>query len=75
VKPGLPPFLLIQGDADQSVPYNFTVAFAAKLKAAKVPCTFITITNAGHRIADWPKFAPDFQQKSRAWLEEKLAAK
>jgi pectinesterase len=75
VKPGLPPFLLIQGDADQSVPYNFTVDFAAKLKAAKVPCTFITITNAGHRIADWPKLAPDFQPKWRAWLEENLAAK
>ena len=51
------------------------MAFAAKLKAAKVPCMFITITNAGHRIADWPKLAPDFQPKWRAWLEENLAAK
>lgn len=75
VRPGLPPFLLIQGDADQSVPYNFTVDFAAKLKAANVPCEFITITNAGHRIADWPKHDPAIQNKFRAWLEKNLAGK
>jgi acetyl esterase/lipase len=74
VKPGLPPFLLIQGNADKSVSYNFTVDFATKLRAANVPYEFITITNAGHRILDWQQFDPDFQQKWIAWLAKKLAA-
>jgi pectinesterase len=75
VRPGLPPFLLIQGDADQSVAYNFTVDFAGKLRAANVPCEFITIPGAGHRILDWDKFDPAWQGKFAAWLNEKLAAK
>ncbi len=75
VRPGLPPFLLIQGNADQSVAYDFTVAFAEKLRAASVPCEFITLTNASHRIADWNKFDPAWQTKLIAWLNETLAVK
>ena len=73
VRPGLPPFLLIQGDTDKTVAYDLTLAFQAKLKAAGVPCDLITLTNAQHRIADWGKAAPDFQAKMMAWLREKLA--
>ena len=73
VRPGLPPFLLIQGDTDKTVVYDLTLAFQAKLKAAGVPCDLITLTNAQHRIADWDKAAPDFQAKMMAWLREKLA--
>jgi acetyl esterase/lipase len=75
VAPGLPPFLLIQGDADKTVPYNQTLNFQAKLKAANVSCDLITITNGTHRIADWTKFDPAWQRKLIAWLNEKLAAK
>ncbi len=73
VRPGLPPFLLIQGDTDKTVAYDLTLAFQAKLKAAGVPCDLITLTNAQHRIAGWGKVAPDFQAKMMAWLGEKLA--
>ena len=74
-RPGLPPFLLLQGNADQSVAYDLNVIFAAKLRAAGVPCEFITLTNAGHRIADWSKYDAAWQAKLVAWLNEKLAAK
>ena len=74
VAPGLPPFLLIQGDADKSVAHDLTVNFQAKLQAANVSCDLITITNGTHRIADWKNFDPDWQKKLIAWLEEKLAA-
>ena len=74
VAPGLPPFLLVQGDADKSVAHDLTVNFQAKLQAANVSCDLITITNGTHRIADWKKFDPAWQGKLVAWLEEKLAA-
>jgi len=74
VRPGMPPFLLIQGDADKTVAYDLTLMFQAKLRAAGVPCDLITLTNAQHRIADWEKVAPGFQAKVMAWLGEKLVA-
>jgi len=75
VSPGLPPFLLIQGSADKTVPYPETVKFQSILQATNVPCDFITITNAQHAIADWSKFDPTWQTKLMAWLDDKLAEK
>ena len=75
IRPGLPPFFLIQGDADKSVIYSQTVDFQSKLKAAGVSCDFLTITNGTHRIADWNKSDPEWQSKLAAWLKKKLAAK
>jgi pectinesterase len=75
IQPGLPPFLLVQGSADKTVPYDQTVNFQSKLKAAGVPCDLITITNGQHRIADWVKFDPDWARQAAAWLDGKLAAK
>jgi acetyl esterase/lipase len=73
VAPGLPPFLLIQGDQDKSVAHDLTVNFQTKLLASNVSCDLITITNGTHRIADWGKFYPGWQSKLISWLDEKLA--
>ena len=75
VKPGLPPFLLIHGDADKSVPYEQSVRFQAKLKENGVPCELIVIKDAPHRITDWSKFDTSYQARMIAWLEGNLAAK
>jgi pectinesterase len=75
VKPGLPPFLVIQGSADKTVPAGQSLAFQEKLKAAGVTCDLILIPEGQHRINDWKKFTPDWQQRLVAWLNEKLAAK
>lgn len=75
VKPGLPPFLLINGSADKTVPFGQTENFAKALQAAKVDCTLISIPEGQHRINDWKKFTPDWQRQLVNWLEEKLAAK
>ncbi len=72
VTPGLPPFLLIQGTADTSVPPQYTFDFAARLKAANVPCDLIVITNAQHRISDWSNFDPAWQTKVIAWLNDQF---
>ena len=75
VQPGLPPFLLLNGSADKTVPFGQTENFARALTAAKVDCTLISIPEGQHRIADWKKFSPDWQRQLVNWLDEKLAAK
>ena len=70
--PGLPPFLLIHGTADQSVTYSQSVNFQAKLKENKVPCELITVKGAPHKITDWDKFDPGWEEKMVAWLKQVL---
>ena len=74
IKPGLPPFIILQGSADKTVPAEQSQAFQKKLQAAGVSCDMITIPEGQHRIADWNHFDPDWQSKLVAWLNEKLAA-
>jgi alpha-L-fucosidase 2 len=73
VKPGLPPFLFVQGDADRTVPYNQTLAFMSKLKENGVTNDMITIKGAPHRITEWDKVDPSYKEKLITWLEQKLA--
>ena len=75
VKPGLPPFLIIQGSADKTVPAGQSIAFQEKLKAAGVDCELMLIPEGQHRINDWEKFNPAWQGKLIAWLNEKLVVK
>lgn len=75
VQPGLPPFLIIQGDADKTVPIGQSRAFQEKMKSAGNVCDLITIPQGQHRIRDWKQLMPDWQQQLVAWLNEKLAAK
>ena len=72
VKPGLPPFLLLQGTEDKSVPYPQSVNLQARLVEAGVPCELITLTNATHRLAEWKNFDAAYQNKLVAWLRETL---
>ena len=72
VRAGLPPFLLLHGDADQSVPFQTSVNFQAKLRAAGVPCELITIAGAPHGLQAWEKFAPEYPARMIAWLRQYL---
>jgi pectinesterase len=72
VQRGLPPFLIVQGDMDRTVPHAQSEAFQAALKSKGVTCDFITIPGAQHRINDWEKFDPAWRDKVIAWLNEKL---
>ena len=72
VKPGLPPFLLLHGDADKTVPYPTSVNFQARLRAAGVPCELITIPGAPHGLLTWDKFLPGYQDQMIAWLRANL---
>jgi pectinesterase len=75
VKPGLPPFLIVQGSADKTVPANQSLVFQKALQAAGVTCDVIIIPEGQHRINDWKRFTPDWQQQLVNWLNEKLAVK
>jgi dipeptidyl aminopeptidase/acylaminoacyl peptidase len=72
IAPGLPPFLLVQGDADKSVPYQGSLNFQAKMKADGNTCDLITIHGCPHDIAKWPQYDPDFSQKIVDWLQKNL---
>lgn len=74
VKPGLPPFLLLHGDADKTVPYQTSLNFQAKLRASGVICDLITLPGAGHGLLNWNQFLPDYADQMTAWLREKLEA-
>ncbi|HEX4055893.1 MAG TPA: alpha/beta hydrolase [Tepidisphaeraceae bacterium] len=67
-KPGLPPFFIMQGDADRSVPYQGSLNFVAKLKENGVRCEMVTLKGAPHNIGKWEAVDPMFQQKMVDWL-------
>ena len=48
VRPGLPPVVSIQGDADPTVPYSHSVRLHAALEKAGVPNKLITVTGGLH---------------------------
>jgi alpha-L-fucosidase 2 len=72
LKPGLPPFLLVHGDADPKVSYQKDVEFRAKLLALGVPCDLITIHGGGHGMISWGKIAPEYKEEVVAWLQKTL---
>ncbi len=52
-----PPFLILQGDADRTVPAAQSQAFAAQLQAAGVPATLVMVKDGPHGLAN-PKEQP-----------------
>jgi alpha-L-fucosidase 2 len=72
VRPGLPPFLLLHGDADKTVPLQESINFQAKLKACGVPCDLMVIPGAPHRLTEWANSDPDYPGRMIAWLRRTL---
>lgn len=72
VKPGLPPFLQIHGDADMTVPYSQSVEFEKKMKAAGNSCETITVKGGGHGMGGWAKLNSNYAAQMIAWLRKTL---
>lgn len=72
VRPGLPPFLLLHGDADKTVPLQESVNFQAKLRASGVPCDLMVIPGAPHRLTEWAKCDPGYSDRMIRWLRQTL---
>lgn len=76
VSPDDPPFLLLHGDKDESVPFAQSEEMEQALKAAGVPVKLIRIEGAGHG----PTFPgasnpPDYLGEMVAWFNRYLVAK
>jgi acetyl esterase/lipase len=74
LRAGLPPFLLVHGDADRSVPYVQSVVFRDRLRALGVRCDLFTLAGAPHRMSEWHKFQADYVARTVAWLRTVLVA-
>ncbi|HEY8995676.1 MAG TPA: alpha/beta hydrolase [Lacunisphaera sp.] len=72
VRPGLPPFLLVHGDADKTVPIQQSRDFQEKLRANGVECELQILPGAGHRLSDWERVAPGYTANYLAWLDRHL---
>jgi alpha-L-fucosidase 2 len=72
VQPGLPPFLLVQGDADKTAPYPQTLDFESILKRNGIPCDLIVIRSGNHRISEWERLSPGWATQVANWLQTHL---
>ena len=74
VRPGLPPFLLIHGEADKSVPYQQSLNLQDRLRTAGVPCDLIGLPGAPHRLTAWEAADPRWTDRMVSWLQAALNA-
>jgi alpha-L-fucosidase 2 len=72
IRPGLPPFLQIHGDKDETVPISQSLNFEAKMKAAGNSCETITVAGGIHGMGGWEKLGSDYQAQMIAWLRKTL---
>ncbi len=72
IRSGLPPFLQIHGDKDETVPLSQSVNFEAKMKAAGNSCETITVPGGIHGMGGWEKLGSDYQAQMIAWLRKTL---
>ena len=69
VRSGVPPTIVIHGDADDTVPYAHSVRLRDALQKAGVPNQLVTIAGGGHG-----GFAPDEMQRLYATIQSFLTA-
>jgi dipeptidyl aminopeptidase/acylaminoacyl peptidase len=62
----------VHGTEDKSVPFQQSLSFQARLKAAGGTCELISIPGAPHRMSDWEKFDAGYAARIAAWLKQTL---
>jgi len=72
VHAGLPPFLLVHGTADMSVPYEQSPRFQRALREAGVSCDLVTIPDGTHGTSHWDDLAPGWRDQVVAWIARSL---
>lgn len=75
IRPGLPPMLLLHGDADRTVAIAMTRRFEEKMLAAGNTCDVIVLPRAQHGLLGWDKIAPNYRQQIADWLTVHLKSK
>jgi len=72
----MPPYLLIHGTADSTVPYDQSVRMCDRMKQAGASCEIFAVQGAPHGVGPWEK-TPEFQGykgKMVEWLGQTLGA-
>ncbi len=72
VRSGMPPVLIVHGDADKTVPLDQSRAFIARLKEAGVPCELIVRPGAPHSLVGGEKIETAYRERMLAWLAATL---
>jgi acetyl esterase/lipase/catechol 2,3-dioxygenase-like lactoylglutathione lyase family enzyme len=69
-----PPFLLIQGDRDEFIPFSESTNLQAALQKVGVRCDIIRIPNGTHGTGNWHKIpgVPDWERQMVAWLNARF---
>ena len=73
VRAGLPPCLILHGDADRTVPIAMSRAFQERMRAAGNICDLIELAGAPHGLLTWNKFLPDYPDRMNTWLSRQLS--
>jgi len=72
VRPGAPPFYIMHGTDDKTVPYSQAAAMAEKLKAAGVPVRLFTAEDGPHTFWANPRWLPVVLREMEAFFREQL---
>jgi pectinesterase len=72
VRPGLPPFLLVHGTADMSVPYEQSPRMQKALREAGGECDLITVPDGTHGTREWDERLPGWADQVVAWLSGRI---
>ena len=73
--PGLPPFLLVHGTADMSVPYEQSLRLREALRSADVPCALVTVPDGHHGTRGGTAHCRAGATRWSAWLAAALRAR
>lgn len=72
VHKGMPPYLLIHGDKDLTVPFEQSTRFQKQMLDLGNQCDLITIPEGVHGMGSWDKLNSDYREKLIAWLNVTL---
>jgi len=73
VRPDMPPFLLIHGTSDSLVPFQQSVHFCEKARAAGGACEVFPVAGGGHGIRWWESdHLTAYKQHMVHWLEREM---
>ncbi len=66
----MPPYLLIHGDADKTVPHEQSVHFQKRMQEMGNTCDLLTVAGGGHGMGGWDNLGSDYREKMIEWLRK-----